>query len=386
MKLKQTINLINKSKINFYFLVVDNFLDIDLPFLKNFHLIYAYTPQKPPKSQFFCLQQNDIKLKQKNSGKLLANPKVINYIKQTSFQNNSQPAIIPFKPSGKISHICQENNWLQISNSSTLNRLFENKFKFIKICQNNKITTIPSYIDKFNSNNFKKYQFLFKNKNLVIQKSFGWAGKGTFTGNQFKKIKNKITSQSIVKFSPKLSGYTLLNNCCIFHSRLIQSPPALQFTGIPPFTKNPLTTVGRQWPCLTSTKVKNQVKAITLQFSQILLKYNYQGFFGLDFFVNQKQKVFLLECNARLTASFAFYTQIELKNNILPLFILHLAEFCQIPLKVNIKKMQSRFSSAKITGSEITYKDQSGNTKRKINAFTKFSQSINPPIIKIHEK
>ncbi|MBU1130138.1 hypothetical protein KKE45_02340 [Patescibacteria group bacterium] len=386
MKLEKIISLINKFPINFYFLVVDNSLDIDLPFLKNFHLIYAYTPKKKPKSQFFCLQQKGIKLKQKNSGKLLIHPEVISYIKQTSHQNNSQPAIVSFKPSAKISHICQQNNWLPVSNPGKLNRLFENKFKFIKICQKNKIATIPSYINKFNSNNFKKYQKLFKNKNLIIQKTFGWAGKSTFTANQFKKIKNKIILNSPVKFSPKLSGFTLLNNCCIFHSRLIQSPPALQFTGIAPFTKNPLSTIGRQWPSLASAKVKNQVKTITKHFSRILLKHNYKGFFGLDFFVDQKEKVYLLECNARLTASFAFYTQIELKNNITPLFLLHLTEFCQIPLKINIKKTQSRFSSVKIIGSEVTYRDQLGNISKKINKFTKFSQTTNPDTLKIDEK
>ncbi|HPH19617.1 MAG TPA: ATP-grasp domain-containing protein, partial [Haliscomenobacter sp.] len=93
---------------------------------------------------------------------------------------------------------------------------------------------------------------------------------------------------------------------------------------------------------------------IKLFFSKkILTPLNYRGFFGLDFLVSENQ-VYLLECNPRLTASFAFYTQIELKNDLTPLFYFDLAEFINLDYQIDLLQEQSRFYNQNIIGSEIT--------------------------------
>jgi len=359
------IDILNQSNYDFYFLVVDQFLDIKLPQIKNFYSI---------SSQFL-----NIKLDQKNSGRLLSHPKTIEFISQNSTKTGHQIAIIPFKPSAKIDLICQKNNWLNIGNPSHLNRLLEDKIKFVQICQQNNIPTIPFSIDQFTQENFSKYQQLYGSK-IFVQTRFGWAGNSSFFSDSWDEIKNKIITGSPVKFSPLLSGYSLLNNCCLIKSELIQSPPALQYTGIKPFTQNPFTTVGRQWPCLAPDSIIEKIKSITQQFSQIIQKMNYRGFFGLDFLVSGDQ-VFLLECNPRLTASFDFYTQIEFKQNLNPLFLFHLIEFLDIDYQIDFPQEQNRFYNDQIIGSEIVVKDSSNNTIKKYNDFIAFSSQTDPIII-----
>jgi len=143
---------------------------------------------------------------------------------------------------------------------------------------------------------------------------------------------------------------------------LIQSPPALQYTGIQPFTANPFATVGRQWPSFTPKHIQDQVFSITQSVSLILSKLNYRGFFGLDFLVDQ-DRVLLLECNPRLTASFAFYTQLELQAKLEPLFFYHLAEF----LNLDYPKPADRFNVQAISGSELTPKDIHGKTIKQLH-------------------
>lgn len=353
-------DLLNKSNYDFYFLIVDKSLDIKLPFLKNFYNLYA------PK---------DIK----NSGAFLSQKKIQEFIIKNSQKTKRQPAIISFKPSAKIDIICKKNNWIVVNNPGQTNRILEDKINFFEICKKNKILLVPSDIGNFNKEIYLSFQKIFGQK-LVLQTHFGWAGKNTFYSESWDDIKDKIPQNVKVKFSPFLKGYTLLNNCCLTKFGLIQSPPALQFTGIKPFTNNPFTTIGRQWPCLAPTKIQKEIKKITQDFSKILGQYNYQGFFGLDFFVN-KNKLYLLECNPRLTASFAFYTSIELKNKLEPLFLFHLAEFIKLDYKINIKKEQSRFNNKKIIGSELVKKDKNSHTVKKINDFKIFSDSLNPIII-----
>jgi len=172
----------------------------------------------------------------------------------------------------------------------------------------------------------------------------------------------------------------LLNNCCLTSIGLLQSPPALQYTGLSQFTQNPFTTVGRQWPSLAPIEITETIKNITQNFSDIIKNLNYRGFFGLDFLIHDDE-VFLLECNPRLTASFAFYTEIELKQNITPLFLFHLAQFIDLNFEFDLESEQKRFYNPQIIGSEITAKNQDSQTIKKYHDFTAFSDQIDPIII-----
>ena len=74
--------------------------------------------------------------------------------------------------------------------------------------------------------------------------------------------------------------------------------------------------------------------------------------------------MYLLECNPRLTASFAYYTQLEQKAGLIPLFYYHLDEFTDtLKLAPAINRVQNK----DIIGTEITPKDTSGTTINKIH-------------------
>lgn len=371
------IKTLSTSGYDFYFLVVDNFLDINIQqYLPNFYQIYAYQKEGiHPRD--FCLESTGEKLIEKNTGRLISHPKVIEFIKNNSLTTGNKVAIVPFKPSAKLDLICKKNNWLNISNPSQLNRTLEDKIKFTEFCTSNNIPIIPAKIITLSKTEFEKSQKEFVNE-LVLQTHFGWAGNSTHFANKWEDIEDKIVPGTVTKISPFLKGYSLLNNCCLTSLGLIQSPPALQYTGLVQFTQNPFTTVGRQWPCLASNSIQEKIKNISEKFSSAISDLNYKGFFGLDFFIDQNDNVYLLECNPRLTASFAFYTDIEIHNQIIPLFFFHLLEFLKLKYPLDIKKEQSRFYNQNIIGSEITKKNSSSQTIQKINRFEIFSNSLNP--------
>jgi len=347
-------NLLQNSGYSFYFLVVDKFLDINLPQLKNFQSIF---------------QEN---LTVKNSGFLLSQKNI-----QDKIKLSKKPVIIPFKPSAKIEKICQKNSWLNASNPAKVNRHLEDKIKFYQECSKNNLPVVPGFIGNFTKENFIEAQKKYGQK-IVIQTHFGWAGNSTHLFDNFESANNSISKDTLAKFSPFLPGYSLLNNCTLLRHGLIQSPPALQYTGLPEYTKNPFATVGRQWPSQAPSNIQEKIKQITTDFSEkILTPLNYRGFFGLDFLVSENQ-VYLLECNPRLTASFAFYTQIELKNNLTPLFYFHLAEFINLDYQIDLFQEQSRFYNQNIIGSEITQRDGQGATIKKLSRFEIFSSTINP--------
>jgi predicted ATP-grasp superfamily ATP-dependent carboligase len=372
----------NQSPYSFYFLVVDEFLDISLPELKNFHLIYAYKNNNLAelKNPYFCLEEQGIHLTVKNSGKLLSHPKVIDYIQKTS--KNLTSVIIPFKPSSKIEHFCHQQNWINAAVSSKLNRFLEDKNQFFKFCQKNNLSTIPTNIDNFTQSNFLKYQKKYGSK-LVLQSHFGWAGNNTFSADSWDKIKDSFPQNTLVKFSPFIKGYSLINNCCLSPTGLVQSPPALQLTGIKTLTDNPFATAGRQWPSMAPLKIIQKVQQITSNFSQKITKLNYLGFFGLDFLIDQNEQVYLLECNPRLTASFSFYTQIEIQKNLFPLFLFHLSQFIKVNPIPKTHEIQKQLNSTAIIGTEITKKIKTKTVARH-QEFNSITPTTNP--IKIPKK
>lgn len=351
-------NLFINSGYNFFFLVVDKNLDISLPQLPNFQSLYLDN------------------LTIKNSGYLLSQNSIQEIIKKTQ-----RPVIVPFKPSAKIEKICQDNNWSIAGNPAKTNRLLEDKIKFYDLCQKNSLPVLPSYIAPFSPDSFSQAQKLH-GTNLVIQTHFGWAGNSTHCFNNFNDAQKIIPQNILTKFSPFLENtYSLLNNCCQTKYGLIQSPPALQFTGLKDFTQNPFATVGRQWPSLAPQNVLDKVRQITTDFSERILKpLDYRGFFGLDFIVSE-DNVYLLECNPRLTASFAFYTSIEENQNLTPLFYYHLAEFSNLDYQLDIQKEQSRFDNQNLIGAELTQRNSEGQIIKKYNSFEIFTTQLNPIII-----
>lgn len=328
--------LINTSGYDIFFLVVDKYLNFNIDIgLKYFYPIFF--PE----------------LNLQNSGQLLAHPQTQDYVNKISGQNGHKVAILSFKPSAKIEHLCRKNNWKYLNNSSSLSRLYEDKIKFYEICKKNNIPTLPSTIAPFNQSNFTQFQRQWGSR-LVLQTHFGWAGNSTFSADKWSDVSDKISQNTIVKYSPFTQGSTLLNNCCLTHLGLLQSPPANQLTGLPQYTLNPFSTVGRQWPTTASPKIVKQIQNISLNFSKILSQSLYKGFFGLDFLADEKENVYLLECNPRLTASFAFYTLLELKNNITPLLLFHLVEFLDLNYQLDLEKEQARFKNKNIIGSQTT--------------------------------
>ena len=349
--IKHIESTINESAYLIFFPIVDPFLDLSLPQIKNLHLLYHTPPQTKPVNNYFVSPTSKAK-----SESVLTNIDVQKYIDTTCKKLGKTAAIMPFKPSAKIDLFCQKNNFLLVSNPRTLNLQFEDKINFAKICTKNKINTIPFFVDNLNQKNIDKAQSLFKTDKIVIQVKTGWAGNSTYLSDLALKT---LPSESTVKFMPFIKGTTYIQNGCIYQKNMITSPVGIQLNN-PQHSKNIFATTGRSWPSNLDQTSLNKIKAINDQLETIFVNSNYRGFFGLDFLIDQNDNVYLTECNPRLTASFNFYTHLELKNNIVPLLYLHLLEFLNLNINLDIRDLKSRFLNQKLTGTQITKRNDQG--------------------------
>lgn len=334
--------------------------------LPNFHLVCTYNdpvilPIRGSGANVFCLEElmgieaGNVN----NSGKLLQNSHVLSYIRQHA---RGTPYIAFFKPSIKLDALIRDLGFLPLGNSADKNELFENKVNLNKAMQ--EIipgNQIPFLIGKMGLLNYDDLIDRF-GKKIVVQFGHGWAGKTTyfvFQKEEFTKLQNKFLETN-VRVSKYMKGVTLLNNCCIYRDNILVGPPALQVSGISQLCDNPSVTCGRQWPNgILSDNQTDEIGSISRILGKVMQKNGFGGIFGIDFLIENKTgRVFLSEINARMTASTAFYTKVEMGLNIIPLMAYHFAQFLVKDLTV---KSFSGGSEDEIKGSQLIlrndYKD-----------------------------
>lgn len=342
--------LLNQLPYSYYYPQADQFLELNLP-LANFHSL-PLPPGLPP-----------------NSGQILSH-----------FTPPPSPtAILPFKPSAKIEHICRRNQWLLLASSAQTNRLLEDKHQFTTLAQKHQLPLIPHLLGPLSPDLITRATTSF-GPDLVIQTHFGWAGLSTYAYHP--KSPPNIPPATPVKIMPLLTGTTLTNNCARTRWGTIIGPPALQINGLPALSRNPFATTGRQWPSSLPPSLVSNLFKLAHRVDQFLADFQFRGFYGVDYFIAQDQ-IYILEINPRLTASVNFYTQLELKNNIVPTIYWHMAEFLGLPLPQTKFDFGSYYYHP-LSGAEITPKSDSGKTIKKIWLDHPLSRQF-PPVYDLNQ-
>lgn len=326
--------------------------------LPNFHLVCSYNdpvimPIRENGANVCCLEDligaeaGDVN----NSGKLLQNPHVLNYIRQHA---RGTPYIAFFKPSIKMDVLIRDLGFLPLGNSADKNEMFENKVNLNKalreIIPGNKIPFLIGKMGLFNYDDLKRRL----GDKFVVQFGHGWAGKTTyfvFNKDRFSQLQ-KTFGETNVRVSKYVQGITFLNNCCIYRENILVGPPALQVNGISQLCDNPTVTCGRQWPDdMLSDRQTDEIGNISGNVGKVMQKSGFKGIFGIDFLMEEETgRIYLSEVNARMTASTSFYTKMEMGLGLIPFMAYHFAAFTGKDLPV---KCFSGGSEDELKGSQL---------------------------------
>ena len=349
--------------------------------IKNYHIIYSQKSDavgyfKKNKVSVLCLNDNKIK----NAGKILANKKVIKYIKDNS--KNKKANIISFKPSPMIQKICAENDFNYLGNDWKLNRDLEDKIKFVEITKKLKIPNANSKIIKLEKS---KCSLNFsKNKKFIAQLPRGFSGNSTFlikNENDFSKILKKYENRRI-KLSKYLKGRTYTLNACVAGNKILVSKPIFQITGFSAYNKNNFGTCGNDYAYPRKLKKEQRKKIFdyTKKIGNYLKKLEYKGIFGLDFVIDGSN-INLIEINPRLIASIPVFTKLQIQNKQLPFLLLHILEFLNSKIKSVLQKGSTGLSP--LWSQQINFK--SWNKENNFDASQLILRNIKNKPVKIKE-
>lgn len=286
---------------------------------------------KERRIKFFSLAREEKKANPifRNSNRLLQHHEVQRYIKKNT-PKGVKPNIIVFKVSLQIEKTCEKLGYNLLNTTSALNKKFE-----LKISQYNSLKTLQTYFPKtiISTLNKTTYAKLKKalGEQMVIQYNRGHTGNSTvFIENEKDYVREKKKFRNrLARIAQYVQGDIYTLNACITRFGIVYGGISYQITGIEEFTSKKGGTIGNDWqyPKKITKKNQNKIKEMLKRLEKELLAKGYRGMFGVDFIITPKQKISLIEINARQPASTPMHTKLMLNEEFIPLQAFHFAEF-----------------------------------------------------------
>jgi len=339
-------------------------------------------------AKIFCLEKEFGKKNVifRSSAILLGQEVVKKYIKDNT-PEGERAAVVVFKPSLAVEKIASENNWKFLNNSTELSKGIEDKFNFLFIAKSLRIRIPEAETIDFGRLSYwelKKYYDYF-----VVQLKSGYAGSSTFiirSQDDYSKLMDVFFHNSAgkkfiqVKVSKYIHGVPATVNACVTDQDIYIGKPCFQITGEELCTNNLSATCGNDWGALSLLdKASCEINEITQKIGRYLRDKGYKGIFGLDFIISEKNEVYLIEINPRFVASIPFYTKLEIKNSVFPMFAMHFLDFLEIKYDIDFSAKESFDKNATaIFGSQLVLRNKerkmcapSGEMKSGVYCITK---------------
>lgn len=234
---------------------------------------------------------------------LLEHPQVKKIITKKDF-------IVVFKNTSLIEKICEENKWRIINPAAKLAAQVEEKISQVKF-----LGSLKKYLP--NTKIVLGKDLKWKGKKFILQYNRAHTGSGTFlitSAKQLNEIKKLFPNREL-RISDYIIGPFFTNNNCVWKNKIILGNINFQITGLPPFTDNPFATVGNDWSLphkVLTPKQFDQYIKIAGDVGGRLAQAGWKGLYGIDaVFDPKKNKMYLIEINARQPASTTFETQLQ---------------------------------------------------------------------------
>jgi hypothetical protein len=141
-----------------------------------------------------------------------------------------------------------------------------------------------------------------------------------------------------VKLSKKIDGYAYTINGVCTKKGIYIAGLSYQITGVASLGARPGTTVGNDWVFRENISSVDEILKITTTIGERIYKEGFRGMFGVDFIIEPTGQIFVIEVNARQTASIPMYNKIQLLNEEIPLSMIHMLEFLNFDLPDQIDK------------------------------------------------
>src|SRR3989344_657303 len=155
---------------------------------------------------------------------------------------------------------------------------------------------------------------------VIVQFNHAHSGLGTTLLDS--EVKTKQLAEKFpnrpVRVTKYIKGAVYTNNNVVAGKRVLLGNTSYQITGLIGLSDNPFATVGNDFglPGTLGEAERGAIRKITKEVGERLVSEGWRGCFGGDFIVEEDSKtVYLIEINARQTASVVFESKLQKENS-----------------------------------------------------------------------
>lgn len=262
-----------------------------------------------PFAKQVAAERNDIVLIE--APDLLDTPELLNHPQTKEFINQqTNPQLVVFKNLPIIEKICAANGWKLLNPAAALaNRVEE------KISQVEWLGELTKYLPPHKIQVLK--EVVFVDTPFIVQFNRAHTGNGTILikgATQLQELQTQFPDRP-VRVTEFVDGHMFTSNNIVGNTTVITGNISYQITGLVPFTDSPFTTIGNDWTLgkqYISGELYKQYDHIVADVGTKLCKAGWRGLFGVDIMFDiKKEKLYLIEINARQPASTTYESQLQ---------------------------------------------------------------------------
>ncbi len=219
--------------------------------------------------------------------------------------------IVVFKNNSRIESIIKTHGWNLLNPSAATAETVENKITQVKWLGDIATEWLPPHRIKLAKD------IIWEKQPLIVQWAHGHTGDSTILVNteaELRAIQQKFPDR-MSRVSIYINGPTFTANVVVGADKILVGNISYQITGIPPFTNSPFTTIGNDWSVAADIMNEGEIesiKTLAVKVGEKMRKDGWKGLFGIDVIHDtERNKLFLLEINARQPASTTFESFIQ---------------------------------------------------------------------------
>lgn len=221
-----------------------------------------------------------------------------------------EAGVVVFKNVPLIEKTCATNGWKLLNPAAALaNRVEE------KVSQVEWLGDLAKYLPPHHVQLLK--DVAFDGAPFIVQFNRAHTGNGTILINNATKLQ-ELQAQfpdRPVRVTEFVDGHMFTSNNIVSDNTVITGNISYQITGLAPFTDSPFVTIGNDWALgkqWLSGALFKEYDRMVADIGTKLDSEGWRGLFGVDVMVDaKKEKLYLIEINARQPASTTYESQLQ---------------------------------------------------------------------------
>ncbi len=298
----------------------------------------VFVPEETPHEPFTSIE--DI------NNYLLSHKQVIDFIKERG--PGGKAVFLMFDE--KTEALCEELGLEVCFPPAALRSAIDDKMETTRIADRAGVESVPNVLDRIESYEDLQKKAGHLGPDLVIQTAYGDSGHTTFfisNKDDWNEYADEITEAFEVKVMKKIRCRgSALEACATSHGTIV-GPLMTELVGFPELTPYKGGWCGNEvFADAFSPEVRSEARQAAFAFGEELRKLGYRGYFELDFLTDlDSNKVYLGECNPRITGASSMTNLASFCHADAPLFLFHLLEWMGVDFDIDVDEINSRWSN-----------------------------------------